>query len=340
VLHAPTIRTLALGCEAPLLDATRQVLERAPDIVVANTGIGMRSWFQQAESWGLGDELHAVVARAHVVARGPKASGAVAALGLRVHERASSERLDEVLALLLERGIADRTIAFQLHGDRATTFVGQCRDAGAKVIEVPVYEWDLPTDRQPAHRMIERVIAGRVHAVTFTSAPAVHNLFAFARETGSDAALAAALNTTAVAACVGSVCAEAAVSAGVAEPLVPSRARLGPLIRELGDRLVGARQHGLLDGRAIELAGRVLRVEGETIELSEREAALLELLLRRSGTVVTKATLLSTLWGRGCDPHVLDVTVARLRRRLGQLGPAVQTVPRRGYRVRTEEPTR
>jgi DNA-binding winged helix-turn-helix (wHTH) protein len=38
------------------------------------------------------------------------------------------------------------------------------------------------------------------------------------------------------------------------------------------------------------------------------------------------------VWGPSAsDPHVVEVTVARLRRRLGELGDSVVVVPRRGY---------
>jgi DNA-binding winged helix-turn-helix (wHTH) protein len=38
------------------------------------------------------------------------------------------------------------------------------------------------------------------------------------------------------------------------------------------------------------------------------------------------------LWPEnGASPHTVDVTVARLRRRLGPTGAAIRTVPRRGY---------
>jgi hypothetical protein len=40
-----------------------------------------------------------------------------------------------------------------------------------------------------------------------------------------------------VAACVGPVCAEGAIDEGIVDPLVPSRARLIPMVETLTDRL-------------------------------------------------------------------------------------------------------
>ena len=44
VQHGPTIRTLALGGEARLQQATAEVVASPPGFLIANTGIGIRSW--------------------------------------------------------------------------------------------------------------------------------------------------------------------------------------------------------------------------------------------------------------------------------------------------------
>jgi uroporphyrinogen-III synthase len=50
--------------------------------------------------------------------------------------------------------------------------------------------------------------------------------------------------------------------------------------------------------------------------------------------VVPKRTLLKAVWAdEAADEHAVEVTVARLRRRLGPAGDAVVTIPRRGYRI-------
>jgi two-component system copper resistance phosphate regulon response regulator CusR len=73
------------------------------------------------------------------------------------------------------------------------------------------------------------------------------------------------------------------------------------------------------------------------IELSPREFDLLVVLARRPGEAFTRAELLREVWNIDFDPqtNVVDVHVARLRRRLG--GPTeamVRTVRNRGYALR------
>ena len=97
VQHGPTIRTLPLGAEERLRVATTDVMDRPPRFLIANTGIGIRSWFAAAESWGLDDELRDALVATAIYARGPKASAAVHAHGLEVVAKGRSERLAEAV---------------------------------------------------------------------------------------------------------------------------------------------------------------------------------------------------------------------------------------------------
>src|SRR5439155_7518688 len=77
VQHAPSIRSLALGSDERLRAATTSVIARRPAALIANTGIGVRSWFSAADTWGLGEQLAASLGATRVYARGPKASSPV-----------------------------------------------------------------------------------------------------------------------------------------------------------------------------------------------------------------------------------------------------------------------
>jgi DNA-binding response OmpR family regulator len=74
------------------------------------------------------------------------------------------------------------------------------------------------------------------------------------------------------------------------------------------------------------------------LELSPTEFALLQLLLRSPGRAFSRAYLLDTVWQEtyvGGDRSV-DNVVLRLRKKLGPLGDAVETVWGVGYRLRPE----
>jgi len=82
----------------------------------------------------------------------------------------------------------------------------------------------------------------------------------------------------------------------------------------------------------LDLRTRKLRVEGREVDLSAREFALAETLMRHPGQVLSREQLLSRVWGYDFDPgsNVVDVYVGYLRRKLGD--DAIETVRGIGYR--------
>jgi two-component system, OmpR family, response regulator MprA len=69
------------------------------------------------------------------------------------------------------------------------------------------------------------------------------------------------------------------------------------------------------------------------IELTGREAALLELLLREQGRTVTRERALEEIWDGGAEANVVDRYVTRLRRKLGS-PQLIRTVRGAGFSLR------
>jgi DNA-binding response OmpR family regulator len=94
--------------------------------------------------------------------------------------------------------------------------------------------------------------------------------------------------------------------------------------------------------RAEDLEMRLVSHEvfrnGTPLELTNREFALLELLLRRAGQVVTKHEIAEKVWAVDYDmgSNVIEVHMYQLRRKLDAAGSAglIDTVIGRGYRLR------
>jgi uroporphyrinogen-III synthase len=51
VVVAPALRIMPLADDTRLRAATYALLDNPPDIVVANTGVGMRGWLEAADGW-------------------------------------------------------------------------------------------------------------------------------------------------------------------------------------------------------------------------------------------------------------------------------------------------
>jgi two-component system KDP operon response regulator KdpE len=92
------------------------------------------------------------------------------------------------------------------------------------------------------------------------------------------------------------------------------------------------------DGRlAIDLGRREVWLDGEPLSLTRKEYAVLALLMRHAGRVVTQQQLLRDIWGatHTHDSHYLRIVVGKLRQKLGD-DPAtprwLKTEPGVGYR--------
>lgn len=339
VVHGPTIRTQPLGAETPLRRTTEGVIARPPAVLIANTGLGIRSWFANADTWGIGRALETALARTRIFVRGPKASGAIHSAGLAVAARARTERLSEVVDLVLKSLAAGERVVLQLDGSWESVEVERLRRAGAEVVTLPIYRWTLPDDTGPALRLAESVIDGRVHAVTFTAGPAIRNWLTIAAEAGIETKLRHGLTDgRSVVGCVGPVCAEAAAAEGLLSPhlIQPDTFRLGPMVRAVTDRLIERRVTLQIAPSSMVLSGNTVIIAGQCISLTDTEARLLSTLARHPNTVFTKERLLQTVWsGTAADAHTVEVGIARLRKRLGAHGESIHSVHRRGYALRT-----
>jgi two-component system, OmpR family, KDP operon response regulator KdpE len=76
------------------------------------------------------------------------------------------------------------------------------------------------------------------------------------------------------------------------------------------------------DGLEIDLAAHVVRRDGEEVHLTRTEYALLRVLVRNRGRLMTHQLLLSEIWGAGYadDTQVLRTHIARLRRKIEPVG--------------------
>lgn len=335
VVSAPAIRLVPLAEDTDLLAATRQGLEAPLDDVVVTTGVGFRGWMAAAEGWGLSADLGEHLSKARLLTRGPKARGAVRAAGLNDHWTPATESCSEVKEYLLAQDLHGRRIAVQQHGEPLSDFVAALREAGAEVIEIPVYRWLPYRDISPLRRLISQTISGSVDAVAFTSAPAVHAMLGSARAEGLEEALLAAFSGSVVAACVGPVTAEPLTSRGV-PTLQPDRSRLGALARALARHLP---EHGVTRLTAgehrLEIRGHAVVVDGELRPLPPAPMAVLKRLADKPGHVVSRADLRTVLPGsvaRDSAEHAVEMAITRLRRALGPSG-IVETVVKRGYRL-------
>lgn len=112
-------------------------------------------------------------------------------------------------------------------------------------------------------------------------------------------------------------------------------ARLRAITRRAERPLV--EPHVIIGPVAVDLAAHAVMRDGKPIELSPREFALLEILARNRGHVLSRDQILERVWGYEADPqgNIVDLYVHYLRRKLDPDGedaePVIRTVRGSGY---------
>lgn len=96
-----------------------------------------------------------------------------------------------------------------------------------------------------------------------------------------------------------------------------------------------AAELGLDQDAVVDELGREVRANGHTIRLTPLEFGVLRCLQQHDGQVVSRATLLETVWGYRSDvgSNVVDVVVRRLREKLAKGAVVIETVRGSGYRT-------
>lgn len=87
-------------------------------------------------------------------------------------------------------------------------------------------------------------------------------------------------------------------------------------------------------GITLDPSRREVHRDGRAVDLTRKEFAVLEVLLRAEGAVVSSEQLLEKAWDEHIDPftNVVRVTMMTLRKKLGE-PPVIETVPGVGYRL-------
>lgn len=105
-------------------------------------------------------------------------------------------------------------------------------------------------------------------------------------------------------------------------------------VRALARRGMGAASSTIRHGPLVyDQSGRMVTFDGVMLELSAREIGLLEVLLQRSGRLVSKEQLVERLceWGDEVSNNAIEVYIHRLRKKIEKGPVRIATVRGLGY---------
>jgi uroporphyrinogen-III synthase len=236
VVRCPMVAIRDAPDPQPILQWSRELASGSFDDLILLTGEGLKrilSCIDRNEP-PLREQFVAALARIRKTTRGPKPARALRELGMKpdiVPERPTTEG---VIASLRALDLGGRRFGVQLYGTEPNRpLVEFLESAGAKVSTVAPYIYADAADDAAILDLLQRIRAGKVDAIAFTSTPQVERLFAVApAQTITDA-----LSKTLVAA-VGPIVADTLRKHGVRARLMPEESFfLKPLTSVLEDAL-------------------------------------------------------------------------------------------------------
>jgi uroporphyrinogen-III synthase len=237
---APSMREVPLETNTEAQDFTRKLLGSEFDAMILLTGVGTRALTRVAETVCPREEFVAALKTISVVARGPKPVAALKELGIAPLVTAPEPNTwRELLNALDENRFAlplkGKRVAVQEYGTPNAELLAGLAERGAKVTQVPVYEWALPEDVQPLRDVVTALASARVDVALFTTSIQIIHLLKIAAEMGKENETLAAFHKILVGS-IGPVTSEELRVHGIAADMEPSHPKMGFLVNEVAQR--------------------------------------------------------------------------------------------------------
>lgn len=233
--HGPSVDADRPVADEALAAIVADVLAAPPDIAVFLTGVGARHILAAAEREGTLGALAAALGRARVIVRGGKPRRVMRELGIPVDWVAAPAEGRVIRDRLLAEGVRGRRILVQCAGAAPDPMIVPLRTAGAEITEVHPYAIDVPPSSRGALALARDAAAGRLEALTFTSAHAAHGFAAVIERARLDAADLTGAGV--VVAAVGPVTRRALHDHGLPVHVEPATPRMGAMFQALAAAL-------------------------------------------------------------------------------------------------------
>lgn len=332
-VHVPMVETSIVVPDDALRDRLHSLTTSRTRLVVFTTRLGVSTLFDAADAQGIGFALRDAMDEAKVIARTSDVRAELEGRGIAVGWCASSASTGEVADYVGSRVGHGERVALLLDSGEEQIITEAVTAAGAVVDGFELYQTRPVTDRSGVERFVRAASEGQISAITFTTRPAVLEFARAARELELFDEVVRRCTLGLALFAKGPVSRYATIDAGLGPSSSPGVSRIGSLVEHVSASLSHRRAVVAFDDGELRLQGSRVWINGsEPIDLPSRECGLLTALASRPGVVWSKRRLLTEVWGsRSQDTHMVEVAVARLRKRLAPAGHWIKTVPRRGY---------
>lgn len=236
-VSVPALREQTTDCAGEVNALIGALADGAVDYIIFQTGVGAMTLLDEAEKLDRRDELIEALKRTPIVARGPKPVAVLSRCGLRPAISAREPfTTTDLIDAMQSLDLRDKNVALLHYGEPNLSLAESLACRGARLRELLLYEWRLPSDTTRLIRLIDELIDHQFTAIAFTSQIQARHLFQLAAEAGKEDRLRAALNETVVAS-IGPTCTAALSTLGVTPRVEPERPKMGPLVLAIAQHL-------------------------------------------------------------------------------------------------------
>lgn len=212
----------------------RESMDTPIDWFIFTTGIGVRTFMDQAEELGLKEKFIIKLKQANVAVRGYKAIAVLRKEGIAYQLVSEDGTTKSLLDQLDQHSFQNQKVVVQLYGIASPEIelFFQERQA-ALTVWLPYHH--QPPEEAVADRLLgELLVEQKYQAICFTTALQVKALFKSAEDRGMKQSLFTCLQNDVIATAVGKITAEALTEEGITRVVVPAKERMGAMIIHLG----------------------------------------------------------------------------------------------------------
>lgn len=236
---APSMREVPLESNTEALEFARRLAAGEFHVVIFLTGTGTRALAHVVDSVYPRETFIECLKRATIIARGPKPFAVLKQFGVPVAINVPEPNTWRDLLDALDRGgfsLDGKSVAVQEYGEPNPELLAGLIERGAKVMQVPVYKWELPQNTEALADAVQRIGSGEIDLALFTTSMQIVHLLRFSRQMGVEERVRAALAEITVGS-IGPVTSEELREQGIHVDFEPEHPKMGYLVNEAARRL-------------------------------------------------------------------------------------------------------
>lgn len=234
VIRCPLVAILDAPDPEPIEAWLKDFIAQPCDDLILLTGEGLRRLVGFAARAGMKYDFVESIKRVRTITRGPKPGRALKEINLKPDLLAEAPTTDGVIATLAKEDLKNRRMGVQLYGtDPNEKLITYLRSREATALPVSPYIYAPKSEDSEVLSLIDRLQAGEIDVIAFTSQPQYRRLAAVAKDNGRAESLHQSLVKTTIAA-IGPVVKQTLSDAGIPVEITPEGSFfMKPLVRKM-----------------------------------------------------------------------------------------------------------